>query len=509
MKNAILSGLFDQMADVMEILGEDPFRINSYRKVARVIGDAPTDVEVLLAEGKLAEMPGIGKSSLAKIEEFIKTGSITAYQDLMKKIPPKLLELLNIPGVGPKGVKAMYENLKITTIEQLKKPEQGARILDSLVQFVHGYEPTRKVTCALHPGNAAEGHEVPSRFIHEMDVVSYNYRTKDIKDWHRRYPDYSWISTETKAYREDTPKNRAEVDYSNNSWFAVKPPSTSLGAGPSTSLGAGFVAGQFIWAGIDYLGESRGWPDKGIRSGILTTQGFPKPYAYFTQSIYSEKPMVHIAVLDDWLVRERESVHTWQESWYGPPVSDHWTFPEKTGQTVRVLTYTNCEAVELLLNGRSLGEKKLSDSFDRVIRWEVPYESGEIIAIGKNTGRTMCRHALKTAGTAIGIELSADRNPLRADGRDVAHVTVRVTDVKGVTVPSAKNLLRFTFQGVGVFLGADNGDLSDHALYSAPEREARGGTCLVLIQSLRSRGHIRLTASAEGLKPGSVELRCR
>ena len=105
----------------MEILGEDVFRINSYRKVARVIGDMPTDVEEMLATGKLAETPGVGKSSLAKIEEFIKTGKITAHQELLKKIPQTLLELLRIPGVGPKGVKAVYENLKVKSIAELKK----------------------------------------------------------------------------------------------------------------------------------------------------------------------------------------------------------------------------------------------------------------------------------------------------------------------------------------------------------------------------------------------------
>jgi DNA polymerase (family 10) len=120
MKNAVLSALFDQMADIMEILGEDRFRINSYRKVARIIGDIPTDIEDLLASGQLATVPGIGKSSLAKIEEFVKTGTITAHQELLKKIPPALLELLNIPGVGPKGVKAVYEQLKVTNIDGLK-----------------------------------------------------------------------------------------------------------------------------------------------------------------------------------------------------------------------------------------------------------------------------------------------------------------------------------------------------------------------------------------------------
>ncbi len=121
MKNAVLSELFDQMADIMEILGEDRFRINSYRKVARVIGDLPTDVESLLAAGELANVPGVGKSSLAKIEEFVKSGVITAHQELLKKIPPELPGLLAIPGVGPKGVKAVYEQLKVTNVAELKR----------------------------------------------------------------------------------------------------------------------------------------------------------------------------------------------------------------------------------------------------------------------------------------------------------------------------------------------------------------------------------------------------
>jgi DNA polymerase (family 10) len=131
MRNAVLSELFDQMADIMEILGEDRFRINTYRRVARIISDIPTDVETLLATGQLAKIPGVGKSSLAKIEEFVKTGAITAHRQLLTKIPPSLLELLTIPGMGPKGVKAVYENLKVTTIAKLK----GAIKSGSLAQL--------------------------------------------------------------------------------------------------------------------------------------------------------------------------------------------------------------------------------------------------------------------------------------------------------------------------------------------------------------------------------------
>ncbi|UCC99996.1 MAG: DNA polymerase/3'-5' exonuclease PolX [Phycisphaerales bacterium] len=130
MKNALLSGLFDQMADVMEILGEDRFRINSYRKVARVIGDIPTDVEDLLASGELAQIPGVGKSSLAKIEEFIKTGATKAHQELLSRIPPELPTLLAIPGVGPKGVKAVYEQLKVTNIAELKDAIENGSVAE-------------------------------------------------------------------------------------------------------------------------------------------------------------------------------------------------------------------------------------------------------------------------------------------------------------------------------------------------------------------------------------------
>jgi DNA polymerase (family 10) len=128
MKNAEISELFGEMADVMEILGEDVFRINSYRKVARVIGDMPRDVEEMLAAGKLEETPGIGKSSLGKTEEFVKTGKMTAHQELLKKIPQTLLELLKIPGMGPKGVKAVYENLKVKSIAELKKVIENGKL---------------------------------------------------------------------------------------------------------------------------------------------------------------------------------------------------------------------------------------------------------------------------------------------------------------------------------------------------------------------------------------------
>ena len=178
MKNAVLSKLFDQMADIMEILGEDRFRINSYRKVARLIGDMPADVETMLSTGKLAKTPGIGKSSLAKIEEFAKTGTITAYKELLKKIPSTLLELLRIPSMGPKGVKTLYENLKVKTIKDLKKALESNFVAKlpgfgekKAAAIAKGIEFLEKSTGRIRLDQALDAAELVIRFLKKLSEI--------------------------------------------------------------------------------------------------------------------------------------------------------------------------------------------------------------------------------------------------------------------------------------------------------------------------------------------------
>jgi DNA polymerase (family 10) len=178
MKNAVLSELFEQMADIMEILGEDRFRINTYRKVARIVSDMPIDVETLLETGKLAEIPGIGKSSLAKIEQFVKTGTITAHQELLKKIPPTLLELLNIPGMGPKGVKAVYEQLNVTTISELKSVIQDGSIAElpgfgekKAAAITKGIDFLEKSTGRIRLDQAMEAADIVTSFLKEQSGI--------------------------------------------------------------------------------------------------------------------------------------------------------------------------------------------------------------------------------------------------------------------------------------------------------------------------------------------------
>ncbi len=190
MKNAILSEIFDEMADVMEILGEDRFRINSYRKVARIIGDMPTDVEILLATGQLAKTPGVGKSSLAKIEEFVKTGTITAHRQLLKKIPPKLLELLRVPGMGPKGVKAVYEKLNVTSIAKLKSAIKSGSLATlpgfgdkKAAAITRGIEFLEKSTGRIRLDQALEAAELVKIFLQGLSGIKKIQTAGSLRRW--------------------------------------------------------------------------------------------------------------------------------------------------------------------------------------------------------------------------------------------------------------------------------------------------------------------------------------
>ena len=190
MKNAVLSELFDQMADIMEILGEDRFRINSYRKVARVIGDTPIDIESLLATGQLAKLPGIGKSSLAKIEEFVKTGAITAHRQLLSKIPPTLLELLTVPGMGPKGVKAVYEQLNVTSIAELRDAIEAGSVAGlpgfgdkKAAAIARGIAFLAKSTGRIRLDQALEAAEAVSGFLQGVSGVERIRTAGSLRRW--------------------------------------------------------------------------------------------------------------------------------------------------------------------------------------------------------------------------------------------------------------------------------------------------------------------------------------
>lgn len=166
------------MADIMEILGDDRFRINTYRKVSRIVSEIPADVAVLLESDKLAEVPGIGKSSLAKIQEYVETGRITAYEQLLEKIPASLLDLLRIPTMGPKSARAVYEKLNVTSAEQLKEAILAGKVTElpgfgdkKAEQMLKGIEFLAAAVGRIRVDQALDAAETVTEFFSELDGV--------------------------------------------------------------------------------------------------------------------------------------------------------------------------------------------------------------------------------------------------------------------------------------------------------------------------------------------------
>ena len=182
-----------------------------------------------------------------------------------------------------------------------------------------------------------------------------------------------------------------------------------------------------------------------------------------------------------------------------------WTPKNLDAHEETVEVYSNCEEVELFLNGRSLGVKSLPpDASPRT--WLVRFESGTLLAVARNRGRIVARDELRTAGTPARIVLTADRLRLASAWDDVSHITAKIVDKNGVLVPTANNLVSFDVKGPGIVAAVDNGDNSSHEKFQASQRRAYQGLSFAMIKTKASRGRITITASSPGLLSASVTL---
>ena len=263
-----------------------------------------------------------------------------------------------------------------------------------------------------------------------------------------------------------------------------------------------YVAGDFMWTGIDYLGEARGG-SRGATAGVIDSCGFPKDGYYFYQGQWTEKPVLRLF--------------------------PHWNWKGHEGTFLPVTCYTNCDSVELFLNGKSVGVKgyvfprygmqgrygqyapappggaRTTD--DLHLSWDVPYEPGTLKAVGMKGGKTAVEVEISTTGDPAAIDLSVDREVIRADRRDVAHVTVKVLDAQGRVHPDADNEIAFAIQGEGRLIGVDNGNMADMAAdFKGKTQKASHGMCLAIVESTASAGQIRVTATSAGLKPAAVTI---
>ncbi len=238
-----------------------------------------------------------------------------------------------------------------------------------------------------------------------------------------------------------------------------------------------YVMGQFRWGSFDYLGETNDWPSRFANFGVIDICGFPKDHFYLYQSMWTDQTMVHIL--------------------------PHWTHPGKEGTEIPVVAYTNCDEVELFLNGKSLGVQKYKDE---QLVWLVPYKAGTIKAIARKNGEIVAKHSHTTAGTPANLELNPDKTTIQANRTDVVHVAVSITDEKGIFCPYADNEIIFETTGPVKIIGVDNGDPLDLSDYKTNRRKAFRGKAMLWIQSSGQPGKAIIHAKTKKIRSEYIEI---
>jgi len=314
--------------------------------------------------------------------------------------------------------------------EEIQQRSPAAtRMAATMQMLVHRLDPTRQCTAAMNSwsSGAADGISIP------IDVQGFNYLNNgDMDAFHRRNPTKPIIGTEeasaftargvyenTRAYNSAYDDNKPGYGATAEEWwkfFAARP----------------WASGSFVWTGFDYRGEPSpfGWPNIGSHFGILDTCGFPKDPFYYYQSWWSDRMVLHLM--------------------------PHWNWAGKEGQEIDVRCFSNCDEVELFLNGRSLGRQSMPRNSH--LRWKVKYNPGTLTAKGYKADRSVAEDKIETTGQPAAIKLLPDRVAINADGEDLGIVTVAVTDAQGRIVPMASNVVQFVLSGPGELIGVGNGD---------------------------------------------------
>ncbi|MBS1664644.1 MAG: DUF4982 domain-containing protein [Bacteroidetes bacterium] len=385
--------------------------------------------------------------------------------------------------------------------------DEGAVVARELRDIVRDEDSTRPATASMNYAKP----DMP--FPGVMDVLSLNYQGEGIRDapayahlrgirtsplygaFRERFPGKLILSTETASALSTRGTYVFPVssgvsapvsdstggDSVNRAVSAYDLYTAAFGASPDKVFRAqdmnSFVGGEFVWSGWDYLGEPTPYYSaRSSYSGIIDLAGFKKDRFYLYQSRWRpELAMAHIL--------------------------PHWTWPERVGLVTPVHVYTSGDEAELFLNGRSQGRKK-KGAFEYRLRWDsVVYEPGELKVVAYKGGKVWATDVVRTAGVAAGLRL-------KADGGDLVFVTVSVVDSKGVVVPDAANLIRFSVSGPGEIVATDNGNPADLTSFGSVSRAAFGGMVLVIVRGTPGRkGEISLRAEAEGCVPARLQIR--
>lgn len=345
---------------------------------------------------------------------------------------------------------------------------EGPEKLSRLKSWLKEVDATRPVVAACDWSPFAN----QSGFMDTMDLAGYNYIDRYFPglyaDEHKTYPDRILLGTETFA------------DLKN--WISVRD-------NP-------YVTGEFLWVGIDYLGEAVNWPRKGWEWGLIDLAGFEKTTYYIRQSFWSENPMVHIAVN-----LKKKDKFTWQRF----NVASHWNFQRDDVDTVFV--YSNCDQVELFLNNKSLGTKMVNkDTY--FAQYQVKYKEGTLKAVAFNHSKKVAEHLIRTAGQPDHLKLFPDKDRIDLQTEELVYIAVEIDDKNGVRCPKSTNNIRMVVEGSGELIGLDSGNQSSHERYKTNNRNGYEGRILAIVKPTKP-GVIKVTAFAEGITMANILLNVR
>lgn len=353
-------------------------------------------------------------------------------------------------------------------------PDRAKRTLKGLLDVFHGHDPSRPVTQGLFRPNVSKDYD--NGLADMLDVVGQNYREQELVAAHEQKPTRKVIGTENRHEREV--------------WLSLRDHS--------------FVAGQFLWPGIDYLGEED-WPRTTFVRGLLDRTGEPRAAGWQRASWWSDAPMVRaFRRLAPPPRPETDPGYDPQAPPPPPPapiLREDWTPDDARPHDEEVEVYSNADEVELLLNGRSVGTLPLpADASPRVFR--VPYAPGTLRAVARERGREVAAHELRTAGRPARVELTLEEKAVTTSWEDVVHATARVVDANGVPVPDAAHAIAFAVDGPGRVIAVDDGDPESHEPYAATARTAYRGRVLAILRAT-GPGRVTVTATAKGLAAGT------
>jgi len=366
-------------------------------------------------------------------------------------------------------------------------------IQKKLAEIVRNLD-SRPLTCALAPhanprtlvGLPPEDLvKLTKKMAKDVDVLGLNYH-EPLYQHYTKGIEKPIIGTECYEYYSSVGTNFEDV-CDKNPWQFV--------------LENDNVIGQFIWAGIDYLGEAP-WPAKGWTGSILDICGFMKPNAYFRKSIWSDEPFIYMAFYDQNMKRDYA-----RGRWSFPQMSSHLNQEYFDRRTVTACVFTNCEEAQLWINGKKRGTRRREDFKNGIIEWTIEYATDDIEVKGITDDKELCTYILKKAGDPKKIKLIQDnKEPAVCD---IVHIEINITDKNGVLYPNDEMLVEFSLTGDACIIGACSGDLTQNMGFTQSKVLTSCGRALLMIKMGHTAGNVELCATSQGLEKAQLKFKVR